>query len=107
MTENLQRTTYIIFVGVTSIVSVFLAIIWFMSPLGLGFVTWPEAHRDLFEQIYRVSYFGGIPAILIAQIASPFLFAFRKRRMAYWVPAVAITLLVACMTAVISYLGLN
>jgi hypothetical protein len=102
MTENNQRAAYIFYFTATSIMVGCLAFGWFMSPLGLGFATWPEGHRDLLEGVYALSYYAGIPAILIAQVISPILFAYRKRKAAYWVPAASIALFLACVALILA-----
>jgi len=105
LTKAYQFFPYILYFIVSLALALCLALVWYMSPLGMGFAHWPQDHRDLLQHIYMMSYFIGIPAVLIAQIASPILFAFKKQRAAYWVPAVAIALFVACIAAILSNIG--
>ncbi|ESQ84973.1 hypothetical protein [Asticcacaulis benevestitus] len=100
MTESNQRTAYIFYIVFTSILVACLAFVWFMSPLGLGFARWPE--RELLQSIYAGSYYAGIPAILIAKVISPVLFAYRKRKAAYGVPAISIAVFLICVTLILS-----
>ena len=102
MTENTQRAAYVFYFVITSIAVAFLAFFWLMSPLGLGFASWPAGNRNLLQSIYGISYYAGIPAILIAQVISPILFAYRKRKAAYWVPAISIALFLTCAVLILS-----
>jgi len=105
MTKFERYFAYIFYFIATLTVTGCLTLGWYMSPLGLGFATWPEANRDLLQHIYAASYFVGIPAILIAQAASPVLFIYRKRKAAYLIPAISIILFLACITFILSNLG--
>ncbi len=105
MTKSNQRMAYILYIIATSIVAFCLAFVWYMSPLGLGFATWPERHRDLLEYVYAGSYYMGIPEIVIAQIISPVLFKYGKRKAAYWLPAISISLFLTCVMLILSNLN--
>ena len=105
MTKSYQFFPYVLYFIASLALALCLALVWYMSPLGMGFAHWPEDHRELLKRIYMASYFIGIPAVLIAQIASPILFAFKKQRAAYWVPAVAIALFVAGIATILSNIG--
>lgn len=57
-----------VFLFLISLVSAF---IWLMSPLGIGFnanPNIPESTISLGEKLYAVSYFLGIPSLIITQI---------------------------------------
>ncbi|WP_147457586.1 hypothetical protein [Paracoccus alkanivorans] len=49
-----------------------LGAIWFMSPVGLGFASWPdqEISREKAHLIFSISYFIGLPALVIGQLLS-------------------------------------
>jgi len=102
MTENNQRGIYIIYFIVTLVMTICLALAWYMSPLGLGFAAWPEANRKLLEHIYTASYFIGIPTIVIVQVLSPILFINGKRKAAFWLPAGALGLFLMCIGLILS-----
>ncbi|MBB4395942.1 hypothetical protein [Bradyrhizobium sp. ERR14] len=80
------------FFVLTTVLAVLCAFVWFLSPLGFGFaerptnpLTWKVA-----STIYSVSYFGGIPALLIGQAVSAILAVFGRTRAAYLVPLLSI-----------------
>ena len=105
MTKTDQRVAYALYFVATSVVTGCLAVVWYLSPLGLGFKSWPEANRDVLEHLYQASYWAGIPAILIAPGLSLVLFIFRNQKGAYWLPAVSIGLFLTCIVTLMSNLN--
>jgi hypothetical protein len=72
-----------------------------MSPLGLGFKTWPDgAHGQVVLALFQVSYFGGIGAVLLSLFIAPILFALGRTRLAIWSPVIAACALITGALAV-------
>ncbi len=105
MTKTDQCAAYALYFIATSVVTSCLAIGWYMSPLGLGFQTWPEPHRGLLINLYQASYFMGIPAILIVQGLSLVLFIFKKPKAAYWLPVVSTAAFLTCVVSILPNLS--
>lgn len=76
------------------IAAVLLGALWFMSPLGLGFAKWPVDGGPLSAMnIYRLSYFIGLPALAVTQVSSVILVFTRFHRGAFPVSAISLSLL--------------
>ena len=67
----------------STLVTGWLAMFWYMSPLALGFSNWPDdpGMRAFVLDIYELSWRGGIPAVLLAQ-GLALVLAWRGRRVA-------------------------
>ena len=88
----------------TTLVAIICGAFWFMSPLGIGFA--PQPANPLVPQvantIYVVSYFGGIPMLLLGQVLSAILAALGWRRGAFIVPLVSLGAFALCVTIVLA-----
>jgi hypothetical protein len=63
-----------------------------MSPLGAGFASGPTnpSIRKFAVTIYGISYFAGIPLLLIGQVLSAILAMLGRKRYAFIVPLASI-----------------
>lgn len=101
-----QRTDYfaLVIVGCLALFALFLAFGWWMSPFGIGFaVADPPDHA---WRTYEVSYFGGIPMMLLGQLAAALLAITGRRRAALWVAAGTIVLFLCGALSALGLLGL-
>lgn len=65
------------------VVAVFLGVLWFMSPLGLGFAKWPVYDGPFSAiNIYVLSHSIGLPLLAVAQVSSVILIFTRWQRRA-------------------------
>src|SRR5215469_11919050 len=66
------RQQYWGFLIFTTLLAGVCAFVWFFSPLGLGFQEGPTdpTTRKIALKIFWVSYFVGIPALLLGQVLS-------------------------------------
>ncbi len=73
---------------------------WLMSPLGVGFADWPadEGRRALATQVYRFSFFVGLPVLVLGQVAA--LILWWNGRRGVGVTLSTLTLLICLMPAV-------
>lgn len=80
-----------------------LGFMWYMSPLGMGFAEWPTDpnERQFALMTYQISYWVGIPLLLIGQVASGILALLRRRRAAYYVPAFSFAFFIASVVLVV------
>lgn len=90
----------------TTVVAIALAFHWCMSPLRLDLKTWPQdpATRDLVNLVYLISYLGGIPLLIIAQVVALLLHRKVKDRAALALSTGAIACFYGSMTFVLSHL---
>ena len=92
--RSIHMASFVWFYIFATAVALVFAGVWFMSPLGFGFAPWPaDAGLRAFAQgLYQVSYFGGIPALLLGQVVSLALALAltRRSRLAYYVPLTTI-----------------
>jgi len=96
-----------LFFTLTTVVAVIFAAGWYMSPLGLGFVAvWPAdpSTRKIAATTYELSYFVGIPMLLIGQVISAILAAFGRRRAAFILPLASIASFTVCAVVVLHLL---
>ena len=80
--------------GLLTCPALFLAFLWWMSPLGLGFSGKPAdpVLRVFAHQVYVVSYLGGIPMVLLAQLVGIVLAIMGRGRLALWTSGGSIAL---------------
>ena len=84
-----------------TLVVLFLTFLWAMSPLGIGFQIVPENEvlATLLLSAYHASFFIGIPALLIAHIASGLFGFYGKQklgfRLSFWSIIIFTTSIVA------------
>lgn len=92
------RQLYLGFLVVTTLLASVCAFVWFVSPLGLGFQAGPTdpTTRKIAFTAFAVSYFGGIPALVIGQVASPIFWFYRRTRGAYLAPLISIGSFLLC-----------
>lgn len=75
-----MRACMILTLALLIVISIPLIFFWYMSPLGMGFHQWP-ADREKANQaqsLYLISLNGGIPLLIIGQLAAIIL-AFNDR----------------------------
>lgn len=86
-----------VFFIVTTLFVIVFSVVWYMSPLALGFSQWPidPVKRRWAESAYHISYFYGIPILIIGQIASVVLDIKGFHRLAFLIPTTAILLFAA------------
>ena len=94
---------YTVFIVVTTLLVFVACLFWYMSPLGLGFAQWPtNADQRLWADIaYRMSYFIGIPLLVLGQVVSAILEAKGRRRLAYIIPSTTILFFIANVSIVL------
>lgn len=75
-----------------------------MSPFALGFQEWPQEplKRQFAFGVYRVSFFIGLPVLLIGQIASVVQAMRGKYKFAYAIPIFTISVFTACVAVVLT-----
>lgn len=90
--KSIRIAQFIWFYVFTTAVALVFAWVWFLSPLGFGFADWTAnaGLRAMGQGIYQVSYFVGIPALLLGQAVSLVLALTRRLRLAYYVPVATI-----------------
>ena len=83
-----------LFFTLTTVIAIIFAAAWYMSPLGLGFAFRPPdpSIQKIALTTYELSYFVGIPMLLIGQICSAILAASGERRAAFILPLASIAL---------------
>ena len=98
MDQARARLQFLSFLTLTTLVAVVCAFVWYFVPLGLGFQEGPAnpVTRRVALTIFGVSYFVGIPALLIGQILSAILWFYRRPRDAYIVPLLSIGSFMLC-----------
>lgn len=78
------------------VVAVLLGMVWFMSPLALGFSKWPVDDGPFSViNIYVLSYSIGLPLLAVAQVSSVVLIFTRWQRRA--LPLSLLSLLSLCL----------
>lgn len=92
------RQQYFDFLMLTTLVALVCAISWYVMPIGLGFQDGPTnpATRRIAATIFAVSYFVGLPALLLGQIISAILWFCCLARAAYIVPVLSIGSFLLC-----------
>ena len=93
-------------VGLLAMPAVFLAFLWWMSPLGLGFAGGPAdpVHREWAHRVHAGSYFGGIPMLLAGQLIGIVL---AIRGQGRWALCASVGAIVLFLGAVMLALGLR
>jgi hypothetical protein len=93
----------------TTLVALGLGLVWFMSPLALGFAGSEQLvdpdRRQWAGTLYRLSYAFGIPMLLLAQVVA---IALRVRRSRLWAMAVSMLAIAAftlCAAAALKLRG--
>lgn len=83
---------------VTTIAALILSFLWFMSPLGLGFAEQPvdPVRKQWADSAYRLSYYLGIPMLLIGQAFAIICHARGYRRRGLIISALVIGTFVLC-----------
>ena len=101
--DSVARLRFSSFFMLTTLIALVCAFLWYFAPLGLGFA---EGPADPLTQrfaaiIFAVSWFGGIPALLIGQVLSAILMALGRTRHAYIIPLLSIGSFLLCATIVL------
>ena len=106
--RSIHMASFVWFYIFATAVALVFAGAWFMSPLGFGFAPWPaDAGLRAFAQgLYQVSYFAGIPALLLGQVVSLALALTRRSRLAYYVPLTTIGVFGVSVAIVMSLMRL-
>ena len=80
-----QQIAFFVYWAFALAISAILALIWAMSPLGVGFQDQPNSHflRAVAQSLFVVSYFAGIPVLLGSQIAALIISLTGNIRIAY------------------------
>ena len=96
-----ETVEYLGFLLLTTLLAGIFAVFWGLSPLGFGFAAGPTnpTTKIIAVAMISVSYFGGIPALLIGQIASPILWFYGRTRGAYLVPVLSMGSFLLCTIA--------
>jgi hypothetical protein len=91
----------------TTILAILLAILWYMSPFALGFREWPTdpAARDSLALVYSLSFYLGIPLVVIAQGAAILLHRRIRDRAAFVTATAPIVGFVAFIIYILAQLG--
>lgn len=99
-----EKFPYALYWFLTTALALAIGLVWYMSPLGLGFNGHPGR---LAYSVYWATYFVGIPALLLAQLASLMLALLHKQRAAYVLPAVALVLFVGGVFVALALWGVE
>ncbi|MGE7472848.1 hypothetical protein ACQKLX_25695 [Bosea sp. NPDC003192] len=91
------------FLIVTTVAVPVLGFLWFMSPLGLGFAEQPAdpVRRQWADILYRLSYYVGIPMLLIGQAVAVVCHRRGHRRRGLIISALIIGAFVLCAALVL------
>ncbi len=88
-----MRACMILTLALLIVISIPLILLWYMSPLGLGFHQWsddPEkANRA--QLFYLISWTGGIPLLIFGQLIAIILAFYGRVRMALALSAISLT----------------
>lgn len=86
------------FLIVATVAALVLGFLWFMSPLGLGFAEQPAdpVRRQWAETLHRLSYYVGIPMLLIGQAVAVICHMGGHRRRGLIISALVIGAFVLC-----------
>ena len=93
----------IIYLAITTLITLLSSAIWYMSPLALGFAAWPADpdKAELAHWLFNLSHQFGISLILAAQVFA-IVMAFKGyQRVALIVPAVCLVIFLLCVVTVI------
>ena len=101
--DSVARLQFSSFFMLTTLIAVVCAFVWYFAPLGLGFREGPATllTRRVAAIVFAVSWFGGIPALLIGQVLSAILMALGRTRYAYIIPLLSIGLFLLCAAIVL------
>jgi hypothetical protein len=101
--DRFRVALFVWFHLITTLVALVIGLVWYMSPLGLGFAVWPSdpATREFAYVAYWLSYFIGLPLLLVGQAGSVILAMTGRRRAAYGFPMVTIGVFVLSAAIVI------
>jgi hypothetical protein len=93
-----SKQDYLNFWMLTTLVALVCALAWYFLPLGLGFQDGPTnpTTKRVALTIFAVSYFVGIPALLLGQVLSAVLWFYRRTRDAYLIPLLSIGSFLLC-----------
>lgn len=88
------------FLVLTTVVALLLGFLWFMSPLGLGFAeqSADPVRRQWAETVYWLSYFLGIPMLLIGQVVAIICRKRGRKRWSLLIPVLTIGSFALCAT---------
>ena len=84
-------------------ISLFAAFAWWMSPLGFGFAG--VSQDPAAQGLYRLSYFVGIPSLLLAQLTGLIVLLLRKPAMAFRISAIALAAFILVVLGASAALG--
>jgi hypothetical protein len=90
--NRVRKAWFVPFHIATTLVALVIGFIWLMSPLGLGFQEWPSdpVTRRIANAAYWLSFFIGLPLLLIGQVGSVILAMTGRMRAAFRLPMVSI-----------------
>jgi hypothetical protein len=107
MHAELKTSYFALYWAATTLVALGLAAFWFFSPFGFGFLEWPKSELgDFVFAVFKTLWYVGIPFLVVAQVASPFLWKSGKRRLAIAAPVVSLTIFGAGAAFVLSQIAL-
>jgi len=94
----------IIYLATTTLIALLSSVIWYMSPLALGFAKWPtDPNRaELAHWLLNLSHQFGIPLILAAQVFAMVMAFKGYQRVALIVPVVCLSIFLLCVGTVIN-----
>ena len=97
MTRRAGRAAVAAYLVVSTVFVLVAALLWYVSPMALGFGTWPEDERarSVAHGVYQASYYVGIPGLLVAQGIAIVLSLRGRSLAAVGVSAVAIVVFLA------------
>jgi hypothetical protein len=101
--DRFRVALFVWFHLITTLVALVIGFVWYMSPLGLGFAVWPSdpATREIAYAAYWLSYFIGLPLLLVGQVGSVILAMTGRRRAAFSFPMATIGVFVLSAVIVI------
>src|SRR5215468_7026906 len=103
--DSVARLRFSSFFILTTLIALVCAFVWYFAPLGLGFAEGPAnpLTRRFAFIVFAVSWFGGIPALLIGQVLSAILMALGRPRYAYIIPLLSIGSFLLCAAIVLHF----
>lgn len=106
MQAEIKTSYFALYWVATTLLALFLAAFWLFSPFGFGFLEWPKGEwGDFVFAVFKTLWYVGIPFLVVAQVASPFLWKSGKRRLAIATPAVSLTVFVMGAAFVLSQIA--
>lgn len=99
-TRRVLLSVYLVGMTLTGVV---LGFCWYMSPLALGFAQWPtdSEMRYWTAILYDLSFYAGIPLVVLAPIAAIVPYRMGFDRTAFAIPLISLVTFMACTAGVL------